>query len=628
MIDVDSINISKPSAGYSLEQWSTLSPRSKDNKYKQVLNKMQETSAVMGKRSSIQFLDDMMARQNQLRDPGKGQVIKCYYRDVIHPDSKFKTRWDMFMFALIIYVVIMVPYRLCFGAQAEGGLKWVEMAMDFCFITDCIINFNTAFIDKNKVLHVSRVDIAKDYLKGWFWIDIPASIPVDFIVEFLISSQGGGTGSLKLIRFLRLFRLFRVVKLAKVNDLFDVLEVQFDINLNALRIVKMFITMLLTGHFLGCMLHATWYIEQDPNYDAGWLIDAFPEATVDSEDAQYRYLLSLYFAMTTMTTVGYGDILPMTNNERIVIIFVYMIGGCVFGYMLGNITNLMNDLWRVANIFTENVDSLKEYMRYRQFPHHLNSAVKEYFKYFWTSRTVFDEANIVNQIAAPLQERVINYLKIKLLCNMKIITDESDVTFLACIIKVLQPARFEADMEVIKRGAVARAVYFIETGCVLVLSMDCKALARLADGDYCGEEGMLGTVCRFTVKTVTPTEFMVLSTADMRDIFKSYPSIKHRMVLKMQHNQMTKMKQKEIVERSENGNQSEEMFAAWKIQNLWRQRLALNQEAESAGTTGGLQEDPRTALGNVLRQCDLMITVMDSQQDRMRKLENSFKHAA
>ena len=142
------------------------------------------------------------------------------------------------------------------------------------------------------------------------------------------SLQGGGTGSLKLIRFLRLFRLFRVVKLAKVriisvpphacgddcdrsfpnalrcppmtwctiglravpvrataprcrlssilssetersarggtqsqfclvqvNDLFDVLEVQFDINLNALRIVKMFITMLLTGAMVcGCAI--------------------------------------------------------------------------------------------------------------------------------------------------------------------------------------------------------------------------------------------------------------------------------------------------------------------------------------------------------------------------------------
>lgn len=39
-----------------------------------------------------------------------------------------------------------------------------------------------------------------------------------------------------------------------------------------------------------------------------------------------RYIYSLYFTGTTMFTVGYGDIIPKTNIEIVVIIFIQVVG--------------------------------------------------------------------------------------------------------------------------------------------------------------------------------------------------------------------------------------------------------------------------------------------------------------
>ena len=45
----------------------------------------------------------------------------------------------------------------------------------------------------------------------------------------------------------------------------------------------------------------------------------------------------LYWTMTTMTTIGYGDVTPKSWQESLITIFVELVGASVFGYMIGNI---------------------------------------------------------------------------------------------------------------------------------------------------------------------------------------------------------------------------------------------------------------------------------------------------
>ena len=46
----------------------------------------------------------------------------------------------------------------------------------------------------------------------------------------------------------------------------------------------------------------------------------------DGADPVTKYILSLYFTATTMFTVGYGDVLPITNAERLLVIGVQVLG--------------------------------------------------------------------------------------------------------------------------------------------------------------------------------------------------------------------------------------------------------------------------------------------------------------
>ena len=48
-----------------------------------------------------------------------------------------------------------------------------------------------------------------------------------------------------------------------------------------------------------------------------------------------KYVNALYWSITTMATVGYGDIRPVTTIEYIVVIFCEIVAGVVFAYIIG-----------------------------------------------------------------------------------------------------------------------------------------------------------------------------------------------------------------------------------------------------------------------------------------------------
>lgn len=63
-----------------------------------------------------------------------------------------------------------------------------------------------------------------------------------------------------------------------------------------------------------------------------------------NEDWKVRYLNSVYYAFITMNTVGYGDITPITNVEKMFVIGMTLVSCGVFGYAINTIGSIVREI--------------------------------------------------------------------------------------------------------------------------------------------------------------------------------------------------------------------------------------------------------------------------------------------
>jgi hypothetical protein len=142
--------------------------------------------------------------------PTDETFIKSYNS---HPLDMFKIVWDIFLGFVLVFVCVVIPYRISFVEVDTQGWKIANMMIDFIFLMDMILIFNSAYLDLDHVLHDERKDIAKSYIQGWFLFDLLAIIPFDMFV----SKDNANVND--LIRITRIGRMYRLVKLVRLLKL-------------------------------------------------------------------------------------------------------------------------------------------------------------------------------------------------------------------------------------------------------------------------------------------------------------------------------------------------------------------------------------------------------------------------
>lgn len=65
----------------------------------------------------------------------------------MHPDNKWKMRFDLLIIILSIYNAIIVPYEAAYGEISSVALQVVDQLINAMFIIDIFINFRLVYRD-------------------------------------------------------------------------------------------------------------------------------------------------------------------------------------------------------------------------------------------------------------------------------------------------------------------------------------------------------------------------------------------------------------------------------------------------------------------------------------------------
>jgi hypothetical protein len=91
------------------------------------------------------------------------------------------------------------------------------------------------------------------------------------------------------------------------------------------------------AHFLGCI----WVYIGKIN-EGSWIRRPKELITVNNNSNSDVYITSTYWVITTLTTVGYGDVKGYTPLEYIFTMFVEFLGIGVFSYLMNSINSLFD----------------------------------------------------------------------------------------------------------------------------------------------------------------------------------------------------------------------------------------------------------------------------------------------
>lgn len=75
--------------------------------------------------------------------------------------------------------------------------------------------------------------------------------------------------------------------------------------------------------------------------------------------------------IVTMITVGYGDITPVSNLEKILCIFTMMISCGVFGYTLNFVGTIIQNLTQESKKIKQNLKIINKYMNNKRISKNL-----------------------------------------------------------------------------------------------------------------------------------------------------------------------------------------------------------------------------------------------------------------
>ncbi|CAM4120383.1 ion transporter [Gillisia hiemivivida] len=200
--------------------------------------------------------------------------------------TKLGRLFDIVLLVLIVLSIILVMLE----SVASYNIKY----HDQFYFAEWVI---TIFFSIEYILRIISINKPTKYIFSFYGIvDLLSTIP-SYIIFFV-----GGSNMFLAVRALRLLRVFRILKVTRYIGESQKL-------ISALKNSRAKISIFLFAVVIICIITGTlMYLVEGP------------------ENGFTNIPLSIYWAIVTLTTVGFGDIHPLTPLGRFIASFIMIIG--------------------------------------------------------------------------------------------------------------------------------------------------------------------------------------------------------------------------------------------------------------------------------------------------------------
>ncbi|KAI5101061.1 potassium voltage-gated channel, subfamily H (eag-related), member 1b isoform X1, partial [Silurus meridionalis] len=476
----------------------------------------------------------------------------------------FKTTWDWVILILTFYTAIMVPYNVSFKTK-QNNVTWlvVDSIVDVIFLVDIVLNFHTTFVGPAGEVISDPKLIRMNYVKTWFVIDLLSCLPYDVInafenvdevrrflfcsLPFAISWKIFATKALHLIFPLlfdtqgisSLFSSLKVVRLLRLGRVARKLD--HYIEYGAAVLVLLVCVFGLAAHWLACI----WFsigdyevIDEEANVvrTDSWLY-LLGEAVGNpyrfnasgsgkweggpSKDSVY--ITSLYFTMTSLTSIGFGNIAPTTDGEKIFAVAMMMIGSLLYATIFGNVTTIFQQMYANTNRYHEMLNSVRDFLKLYQVPKGLSERVMDYIVSTWSMSRGIDTDKVLQICPKDMRADICVHLNRKVFKEHPAFRLASDGCLRALAMEFQTIHCAPGDL-IYHAGESVDSLCFVVSGSLEVIQDD-EVVAILGKGDVFGDvfwkEVNLAQACA-NVRALTYCDLHIIKRDALQKVLEFY----------------------------------------------------------------------------------------------------------
>ncbi|PWA20571.1 hypothetical protein CCH79_00019571 [Gambusia affinis] len=458
----------------------------------------------------------------------------------------FKTTWDWVILILTFYTAIMVPYNVSFKTK-QNNVAWlvVDSIVDVIFLVDIVLNFHTTFVGPAGEVISDPKLIRMNYLKTWFVIDLLSCLPYDVINAFEnvdevsppLPEEAPLKGISSLFSSLKVVRLLRLGRVARKLDHY--------IEYGAAVLVLLVCVFGLAAHWLACIWYVCMYsigdyevIDEETNVVR---MDSWLYILAETMGRPYRfnttgsgkweggpnkdsvYITSLYFTMTSLTSIGFGNIAPTTDGEKIFAVAMMMIGSLLYATIFGNVTTIFQQMYANTNRYHEMLNSVRDFLKLYQVPKGLSERVMDYIASTWSMSRGIDTEKVLQICPKDMRADICVHLNRKVFKEHPAFRLASDGCLRALAMEFQTIHCAPGDL-IYHAGESVDSLCFVVSGSLEVIQDD-EVVAILGKGDVFGDvfwkEVTLAQACA-NVRALTYCDLHVIKRDALQKVLEFY----------------------------------------------------------------------------------------------------------